>query len=56
MRVAVLGLLLPVVWFAFWVPVVAEILRRRDRSTAWAPVLATIGPIGAAIAILSPAT
>lgn len=55
MRVALFGLLLPVVWFAFWVPVIRDVLRRQNRSTAWAPALAAAGPIGAAIAILSPA-
>lgn len=55
MRVLAFALLLPVVWFGFWIPVISEIRRTRNRHGALAIVLAALGPIGAALAIVSPA-
>jgi len=44
-------LLLPLVWFAFWVVVIGNLLVPRSRPRWWAIPLSVMGPFGALIAL-----
>ena len=47
------GLLLPIFWFGLWIPIMVAVARRHSMNRALAIALSILGPVGAAIALVS---
>lgn len=50
MTTVLFTVLMPVIWFAFWIVLTSNILFQQNRPRWWAVPLSMLGPLGALIA------
>jgi len=50
--VLVMAVLMPVLWFGLWVPILVSIARARGMRPGQAAALSVLGPIGALVAFV----